>query len=130
MNAKTSPPPQSPPSLNEVPAKIYVAFRALAYCRSLTDPHSLGLDGIRSQRSLTCLETGIESASLNLIRNYLNGEVLLGPLADLQQLGESDGNSDMGALEFVLGEAFAEKAGEENGDEGGEEEEGEKEEEA
>lgn len=81
-------------SLNEVPAKIDVAFRVLHYCRSVSDPQSVGLPAQQrihaeaaggAGRLLTQLEKGAENAALNLIRNYLAGEVELGPLADLQQ---------------------------------------------
>lgn len=74
----------------ETPPKIDVAFRALAYCRSITDPGSVGLMApARPQsggpiqlmpfRRLSELEQGVEAASLNLIRNWLNGETDLLP---------------------------------------------------
>lgn len=76
-----------PSNLDEVPAKIDVALRMLHYCRSVTDPQSVGLAGqqrgalghvARSGRALTQLEKGAENAALNLLRNYLTGEVQLG----------------------------------------------------
>lgn len=80
--------PIAPHDLNATPAKVDVAFRALAYCRSLTDPQSLGLPGRAGHgpaRPLSELERGVEAAALNLLRNYLNDEVELGPIADLQR---------------------------------------------
>lgn len=61
---------------DQIPPQVEVAFRAVAYCRSLTDPQSIGLPPVASRsRSLTPMELGVESAALNVIRNYLNGEM-------------------------------------------------------
>jgi hypothetical protein len=61
---------------DEIPPQVEIAFRAVAYCRSLTDPQSIGLPPVASRsRSLTAMELGVESAALNVIRNYLNGEM-------------------------------------------------------
>lgn len=54
--------------LNTVPAKIMVAFNVLAYCQSIPDPNN---------RPLSTLERGMEIAALNLLRDWLNGEILL-----------------------------------------------------
>jgi hypothetical protein len=54
--------------LHNIPAKVTVAFNALAYCRSITDPNN---------RPLSTLERGMEIAALNLLRDWLNGEILL-----------------------------------------------------
>jgi hypothetical protein len=63
-------------SPEQTPPQVEVAFRAVAYCRSLTDPQSVGLPpSTRQSRSLTPMELGVESAALNVIRNYLNGEM-------------------------------------------------------
>ncbi len=67
------------PQDQQPPVQIDVAFRALMYCRSVSDPQSLGSpDGERSlsyrRRNLTQLETGMETAAINLLRNWLNGE--------------------------------------------------------
>jgi hypothetical protein len=61
---------------DEIPPQVEIAFRAIAYCRSLTDPQSVGIppSGLPS-RALTRMELGVESAALNVIRNYLNGEM-------------------------------------------------------
>ena len=79
---KSHTPRHLPPGfLNQVPAKIEIAFRALAYCRSVSDPHSVqGPDSglAHGGRRLTSLEKGMEASALNLVRNYLNGELLLG----------------------------------------------------
>ena len=82
----------APHDLNATPAKIEVALRTLGYCRSLTDPQSVGLptSSCRPTRSLTALERGVESAALNVIRDYLNGEIDLGPVAELQRSAEAD----------------------------------------
>ncbi len=62
---------------NEVPPQVEIAFRAVAYCRSLTDPQSLGIaPSALPSRALTPMELGVESAALNVIRNYLNGEMI------------------------------------------------------
>lgn len=69
--------PEDPgPTTDETPPQVEVAFRAIAYCRSLTDPQSVGIppSGLPS-RALTRMELGVESAALNVIRNYLNGEM-------------------------------------------------------
>lgn len=88
MNPEFLPPP---PSLNEVPAQIDVAFRVLFYCRSVSDPVSLAASGQESsprgqlghsRRPLNPLEKGAENAALNLLRNYLSGELQLSPLGD------------------------------------------------
>ena len=65
---------------SEIPPKISVAFRVLAYCRSITDPCSIseGDDaGLKPSRALTSLEAGMEASAINLIRNWLNGELAL-----------------------------------------------------
>lgn len=91
---KNHSPRRVPPGiLTEVPVKIDVAFRALAYCRSVSDPHSLqhvdpALPAIG--RRLTGLEKGVEASALNLVRNYLNGEILLGGEAELEGLAGLD----------------------------------------
>lgn len=54
--------------LRNVPAKVTVAFSVLAYCRSITDPNN---------RPPSTLERGMEMAALNLLRDWLNGEILL-----------------------------------------------------
>lgn len=63
-------------SPDQIPPQVEIAFRAIAYCRSLTDPQSVGIPpaGLPS-RALTPMEIGVETAALNLIRNYLNGEM-------------------------------------------------------
>ena len=88
--------PFAPHDLNATPAKVEVAFRALAYCRSLTDPLSMGIPSGtpgNTVRALSELERGVEVAALNLLRNYLNDEVELGPIAELHRSG-SDSNND------------------------------------
>jgi hypothetical protein len=90
----------APHDLNATPAKIEVALRALGYCRSLTDPQSMGLptSSCRPTRSLTALERGVESAALNVLRDYLNGEIDLGPVAELQRSAEADrGEAGLGS---------------------------------
>jgi len=63
-------------SPEQIPPQVEIAFRAVAYCRSLTDPQSIGLPPVASRsRALTPNELGVESAALNVIRNYLNGEM-------------------------------------------------------
>ncbi len=82
--------PFAPHDFNATPAKVDVAFRALAYCRSLTDPLSVGIPSGPSgstTRPLSDLERGVESAALNLLRNYLNDEIELGPIAELHRAG-------------------------------------------
>jgi hypothetical protein len=67
-----------------VPPQVEVAFRAMAYCRSLTDPQSLGLTAKNlARRALTAPERGLESAAINTVRNYITGELTFGsvPLA-------------------------------------------------
>ncbi len=77
--------------LNTVPAKIMVAFNALAYCQSITDSENLQAtpsasnDGINSQQlhpsqRISQHERGLKLAALNLIRDYLNGEIELPPM--------------------------------------------------
>lgn len=81
------PPSHLPPRfLSQVPIKIEIAFRALGYCRSVSDPHSvqaaescMPLGG----RQLSTLEKGMEASALNLVRNYLNGEMSLGEGAEV-----------------------------------------------
>ena len=74
----------------ETPPKIDVAFRVLAYCRSITDPGSLGAaaaalqqmgasDALMPIRPLSKLEQGAETAAINIIRDWLNGEINLSP---------------------------------------------------
>ena len=83
-----APPPQFS---NEVPAEILVAFRALAYC---SDPDSLQCAApARSEhfealpsRPLSSLQKGVQNAALNLLRNYLSGEISFGPEAFFQNL--------------------------------------------
>ncbi len=61
---------------DEIPPQVEIAFRAVAYCRSLTDPQSVGIaPAALPSRALTPMELGVESAALNVIRNYLNGEM-------------------------------------------------------
>ena len=76
-----SPHPPNNQESRGTPAKIDVAFRSLAYCRSVSDPTSLGLQRGRQSgsRPLTIHERGVEIAALNLIRNWLNGETDLSP---------------------------------------------------
>jgi len=63
-------------SPDEVPPQVEIAFRAIAYCRSLTDPQSVGIaPSALPSRALNPMELGVESAALNVIRNYLNGEM-------------------------------------------------------
>jgi len=108
---KNNSPRRIPPGfLNEVPVKIEVAFRALAYCRSVSDPHSIqhadpALPAIG--RRLTGLEKGVEASALNLVRNYLNGEILLG------------GGAESGPLAGIdLGLVGGRAEGTDNGDDG------------
>lgn len=82
------------PLLSEsaVPPQIEVAFQALGYCRTVTDGPAPVLDPLERvrgrvpraghQRALTVLEKGMEVAALNLIRNYLSGEMELGGAPD------------------------------------------------
>jgi hypothetical protein len=63
-------------SPNEIPPQVEIAFRAVAYCRSLTDPQSIGIPSSEvPSRALSPMELGVEAAALNVIRNYLNGEM-------------------------------------------------------
>ncbi len=68
--------PSEPPATEQVPPRVKVAFQALHYCRSVSDPTSVGLPAYESQpRPLTPMERGVETAALNLVRNFLNGEI-------------------------------------------------------
>ena len=89
-------------SASDLPPQVRAAFNVLAYCRQLTDPYLTAApnDGPVSQaRKLTQLERGVEVAALNLLRDWLNGELdLPGPDPDLGL-----GGMELGALGLELG---------------------------
>ena len=78
-------------SPEQTPPQVEVAFRAVAYCRSLADPQSVGLPpSARQSRSLTPMELGVESAALNVIRNYLNGEMTFRDYTSMAETASDD----------------------------------------
>ena len=82
------------PAPQETPPQVGVAFRALGYCRSITDPGSLGLSDEQGTpstlRPLTSHEVGMEIAALNLLRDYLNGELDFNPQPIFMGIAEDD----------------------------------------
>ena len=107
--------------VSTVPPQVEVAFQALDYCRAVTDGPAQVLDPLErlrgkapqrgGQRALTVLEKGVEVAALNLIRNYLSGEMEygvqpewwdesleeLGASAEIEAAGPADASDPSGA---------------------------------